>query len=136
MTVMGSIFYTFAPAMFALFNPAPEQQPVIETGVPVLRLVAFAMPALASCIVFTGALRGAGDARVPVLFTWTGFLLIRIPLAYLLTGEGITLGPLGMVPGAGLGLYGAWLAMLADLWLRGVLFFLRFASGRWQRARV
>ena len=50
-----------------------------------LRLVAFAMPALASTIVFTYALRGAGDTRVPVLFTWTGFLLVRIPLAYVLT---------------------------------------------------
>ena len=55
-------------------------------GVPVLRLIAFAMPALASTMIFTAALRGAGDTRVPVLFTWVGFLAFRIPLAYLLTG--------------------------------------------------
>ena len=55
---------------------------------PVLRLVAFAMPALACCIIFTYALRGAGDTRVPVLFTWIGFG-IRIPLAYWFTLEEI-----------------------------------------------
>src|SRR5262249_7845386 len=70
MTLMGAIFYTFAPEMFRLFCPKPEQQPIIDAGVPVLQLIAFVMPPLASTIVFTNALRGAGDTRVPVLFTW------------------------------------------------------------------
>jgi Na+-driven multidrug efflux pump len=91
----------------------------------VLRLVAFAMPMLAATIVFTGALRGAGDTRVPVLFTWVGFFAVRIPLAYLLTG-----------PLVGLGLLGAWLAMFADLLVRGPFFVARFLGGRWQRMRV
>jgi putative MATE family efflux protein len=125
MALMGVIFYAFAPAMFALFCPRPEQAPIIDVGVPVLRLVAFAMPALASCIIFTGALRGAGDTRLPVLFTWVGFFALRIPLAYLLTG-----------PAFGLGLLGAWLAMFADLLVRGVFFAARFAGGRWQRMWV
>src|SRR6185369_7581028 len=85
MTAMGIVFYILAPNMFALFCPHPEQQPIIDAGVPVLRLVAFAMPPLASCIIFTYALRGAGDTRVPVLFTWIGFFVVRIPLAYVLT---------------------------------------------------
>jgi Na+-driven multidrug efflux pump len=73
---------------------------------------------------------------VPVLFTWIGFLLIRIPLAYLLTRPQLELGPLGTVPGLDLGLFGAWLAMFADLLVRGAFFFYRFASGRWQLIRV
>jgi putative MATE family efflux protein len=125
MTVMGAIFFALAPGMFWVFCQDPEQQPVIDVGVPVLRLVAFAMPALASTIIFTAALRGAGDTRVPVLFTWVGFLIVRIPLAYLLTSEAV-----------GFGLFGAWLAMAADLIVRGVFFWVRFASGKWQRARV
>ena len=86
---MGTIFFTLAPQMFALFNPKPEQQPIIEAGVPVLRLIAFAMPALASAMIFANALRGAGDTRVPVIFTWIGMFGVRIPLAYLLTRHGI-----------------------------------------------
>jgi putative MATE family efflux protein len=125
MCVMGLVFFVLAPQMFSLFCPQEEKLGVIRTGVPVLRLVAFAMPALASSQIFTYALRGAGDTRVPVLFTWTGFLLVRIPLALLLTS-----------PPFDLGLFGAWLAMFADLYLRGGLFLARFAGGRWQRVRV
>jgi putative MATE family efflux protein len=133
MCVMGVIFFSLAPYMFLLFCPDPEQQPIIEAGVPILRLVAFAMPALACWIVFSFALRGAGDTRIPVLFTWIGFLGVRIPLAYLLTQEEINLGPLGTWQG---GLIGAWIAMLADLLVRGGFIYLRFASGRWQKLRV
>jgi putative MATE family efflux protein len=125
MTIMGGVFLAAAPGMFWLYCQDPRQADIIEAGVPVLRLIAFAMPALASTMVFTAALRGAGDTRVPVLFTWFGFLAVRIPLAYWLTG-----------PTWNLGLFGAWLAMTADLYVRGAFFLLRFASGRWKLARV
>lgn len=136
MCVMGAVFYALAPLMFLLFCPNPEQRPIIDAGVPVLRLVAFAMPPLACCIIFTYALRGAGDTRAPVLITWTGFLLVRIPLAYYFTMKTVPLGPFGSVAGLDLGLLGAWWAMFADLVVRGVLFLLRFAGGKWQRVRV
>jgi putative MATE family efflux protein len=136
MSLMGAVFFLLAPLMFRLFCPDPGQQPIIDAGVPVLRLVAFAMPALASCIIFNAALRGAGDTRVPVLFTWLGFFGLRLPLAYLLTRPRLDLGPLGAWPGFDLGLFGAWLAMFADLLVRGLFFLARFAGGRWQRVSV
>jgi putative MATE family efflux protein len=136
MCTMGAVFFTFAPQMFALFCPSPAQRPIVEAEVPVLRLVAFAMPAVASWIIFTYALRGAGDTRVPVLFTWIGFLGVRIPLAYLLTQDRIELGPLGSWAGIDPPLFGAWLAMFADLMLRGAFFLHRFASGRWKTVQV
>ncbi len=136
MCLMGAVFFVLAPQMFALNCPHPEQRPAIDVGVPVLRLTAFSMPALASIIVFSYALRGAGDTRVPVLFTWFGFLAIRIPLAYLLTVDGLDLGALGSWPGGNLGLFGAWIAMFGDLLVRGGLFLYRFTSGRWQAIQV
>jgi putative MATE family efflux protein len=136
MTFMGVVFFTLAPWMFALFCPGEEQRPVIVAGVPVLRLVAFAMPAVASAFVFTYALRGAGDTRVPVLFTFIGFLGVRIPLAHVLALSEIDLGVFGVWHGCGLGLFGAWLAMFADLMLRGSLFLYRFASGKWKWVQV
>ena len=133
MVAMGAVFFSLAPWMFRLFAPNPEQRNVIELGVPVLRLVAFAMPAVACTIIFPYALRGAGDTRVPVLFTWIGFLGVRIPLAYWLTKPEVNLGPFGMWHG---GLFGAWLAMFADLHVRGVMLLLRFAGGRWKATKV
>jgi putative MATE family efflux protein len=125
MSAMGALFFALAPWMLALYCPQPEKHEVVVEGTQVLRLIAFAMPALACTQIFTGALRGAGDTRVPLLFTWTGFLLVRIPLAYLFTG-----------PWFGLGLFGAWMAMFADLVVRGGFFLIRFAGGRWQRVTV
>jgi putative MATE family efflux protein len=135
MTLMGGVFFVLAPQMFLLFCPDPGQEAIIKEGVPVLQLIAFAMPPLASCIIFTSALRGAGDTRVPVLFTWLGFFAVRIPLAYLLTRPYFDLG-WTTVPGFNLGLIGAWLAMCVDIVVRGVFFLARFASGRWQRVCV
>lgn len=136
MTLMGVVFSLFAEPMFRLFCHEEGTRPVIDAGVPVLRLIAVAMPALACQIIFTQALRGAGDTRVPVLISWFGFLGVRIPLAYLLTRPEIDLGPLGVVGGWNMGLYGAWVAMCADIWVRGVFFAVRFASGRWKRIEV
>jgi len=133
MTMMGIVFFTLAPWMFRVFTSHP---PILAAGVPVLRLVAFAMPALASTIVFTSALRGAGDTRVPVLFTWIGFFVVRIPLAYFFIRSSVSLGSLGEWPGLGLGLLGAWLAMFADLVIRGGFFFYRFVRGAWKTQRV
>ena len=136
MTLMGVIFYAFAPEMFQLFCPKPEQAPIIEVGVPVLKLVAFAMPALASTIIFTQSLRGAGDTRVPVVFTWIGFFVVRIPLAYYLALDVIYVPVVGPIEGLDWQLYGCWIAMVADLVVRGVFFLHRFANGAWQRQRV
>jgi putative MATE family efflux protein len=136
MCLCGVVFFTLAPQMFALFCPDEDQQGMIAVGVPVLQLIAFAMPPLACTIVFTAALRGAGDTRVPVLFTLVGFFLIRIPLAHALTSDHLDLGPLGVWPGHNMRLKGAWLAMFADVFVRGAFFLYRFASGRWKRIEV
>jgi putative MATE family efflux protein len=136
MTVMGALFFALARPMFRVFCHEADLEPVVATGVPVLRLIAFAMPALASQIIFTSALRGAGDARVPVLFSWIGFLGVRIPLAYLLTSSAVDFGPLVAFPGADPRLLGAWVAMVVDIWVRGTFFTIRFLSGRWKRIEV
>ncbi|MBL8865541.1 MAG: MATE family efflux transporter [Planctomycetia bacterium] len=133
MSFMGMMFWLFAWPMCRFYAGS---EAVSALGVQALRTVAFAMPALASAIVFTQALRGAGDTRVPVLFSWTGFLVVRIPLAYLLTSRELDLGPLGVVHGYDWGLFGAWIAMLADIWIRGLLFLMRFAGGKWKRVKV
>lgn len=135
MTFMGLVFFSLARPMFLLFCPHPEQAAIVVAGVPALRLVAFAMPALASCMILAWALRGAGDTRWPMLFTWIGFFGVRIPLAYVLTRPVVTLGDWSC-PGANLGLLGAWLAMFADMHVRGLCVLARFASGRWKSIRV
>lgn len=123
MSAVGVLFFTLAQPMCQAYTKADEGH-IVELGTIALRTVAFAMPALAAVMILTSGLRGAGDARVPMLFTWFGYLAVRIPLAYLL------------VEYFEFGLFGAWLAMLADLWTRGLLFVVRFARGRWKTVSV
>ncbi len=114
--------------MFALF--LSEDQPgVAEMGVPVLRIVAFALPFLATIVVLTGSLRGAGDTRGPWLIVILGYAVVRIPLTYLLTGARSS-------GGWAMGLKGAWIAMLLDLMFRGALVAWRFLQAKWQRIQV
>jgi putative MATE family efflux protein len=136
MAFMGLVFFALAWPMFLMYCPHENQREAVTLGVPVLRLVAFATPAMACTIIFTYALRGAGDTRVPVLFTALGFLVVRLPLAYYLALPEIHLGSFGTIHGQGLGLWGAWLAMFADLHVRGLLFLWRFASGGWKWVQV
>lgn len=136
MTLMGILFHQLAYPMFGLFCPRPEQAPIIQLGVPVLRLVAFSMPALAAVIVLTSVLRGAGDSTHPLLYTWIGFLGVRLPLAAVLSRADVAIPGLVAFPGAALGLYGCWLAMQADIHVRGALFLWRFHDDAWLKTRV
>lgn len=125
---LGLILAFEGPAMFAVFLGG-RQPEVAELGIPVLRIVAFAMPGLATISVLNGALRGAGDTRWPWLIVLVGYFVVRMPLTYHLTGS-------PEAGGLGLGLSGAWYAMLVDLTIRGILVAARFLQGGWRATRV
>ncbi|WP_406695385.1 MATE family efflux transporter [Singulisphaera sp. Ch08] len=128
LSALGVLIYGLAGPMFFIFTGG-RQPEVAALGVPVLRVVAFAMPALATINVLNGALRGAGDTRWPWVFVVVGYLFVRIPLTYLLTTPEAS-------GGLGWGLYGAWVAMLADLCVRATLVAARFLHGGWRLVRV
>lgn len=119
MVAMGVIFFTFAGPIIDVFIDDPE---VVQLGIWPLRLVAFSQPALATMMVLSGGLRGAGDTRATLVITAAGLWGVRLPLALLLTGP--------------FGLLGAWIAMGIDLQCRGLGMWLRFRSGKWARLRV
>jgi putative MATE family efflux protein len=128
LSMLGLIIYNQAGPMFELFLGG-RQPGVVALGVPVLRVVAFALPALATINVLSGALRGAGDTRWPWLIVLFGYLVVRLPLTYLLATP-------ANGGGLGWGLYGAWVAMFADLCVRGILVAARFLNGGWRLIRV
>jgi MATE family multidrug resistance protein len=121
MACMGLVFFLFSRRIIAFFTNDPE---VIALGANPLRLVGLVQPLLASTMIFSGALRGAGDTRFPMLSNGINVFLVRFGLALL------------FVQGLGLGLMGAWYALAIDMSLRGTLNYLRFRSGHWQRVQV
>ena len=55
---------------------------------------------------------------------------VRVGLAYILSLESVTICSL-TIPGVGLGIFGVWIAMIADWVLRAVLFTLHFIKEKW-----
>lgn len=114
MAVMGVLMYFFAPFMMGLLTPDAN---VCELGVRVLRIEAFAEPLYGASIVATGILRGAGDTFVPSLLNLISLWGVRLPISYFLAS------PYGLV--------GVWIAMAAELCIRGLLFLFRFGKKKW-----
>jgi putative MATE family efflux protein len=128
LSVIGLSLYINAEWFFDLFLGGNKPLVLLE-GAPVLRIVAFAMPALATINVLNGSLRGAGDTRWPWAIVLFGYLCVRMPLTYwLVTPE--------LEGGLGWGLRGAWIAMLCDLCTRGTLVAARFLQGGWSKIKV
>lgn len=119
--VMTAVLFFGAGFIYSAMHNDPEVRTV---GVPALRLLAFFQVPVVLSIVYTYALRGAGDTRWPLLMSCLGVIGIRLPLSYLC---GIVLDG---------GLIGAWIGMCGDLLLRAVLAAWRFSSGRWTTTKV
>jgi putative MATE family efflux protein len=136
MMTAGVIFYVFAAPLSAFFLGGYNSD-VLPLSVKILHVVAVAMLPLAIMMVLMGALRGAGDTRVPLAISLIGFLVIRIPLATYLANPQITLPILGYtVAGMNFGVVGAWYAMVIDVTVRACLLSWRFFHGGWQHIEV
>ena len=123
MTTVGIGFF-FGGLQLAGFFLAPEDASIAVLSAQLLRIAGLAMLPLAIEMVLIGALRGAGDTRWPLLFTFVGFLGIRIPLTYL----AIDVFQWGVI--------GAWYAMLIDLVARCLMVLYRFYHGGWKNIKV
>lgn len=119
MTFGGALLFLCSVPLIRIFTSDPE---VIQLGSQVLRIVAFAEPLFGASIVASGSLRGAGDSRVPFFISLGTMWGVRITLSLLLAGT--------------LGLSGVWLAMAAELCVRGVVFMIRLYRGRWLNVRL
>ena len=108
MSAAGIIFLATADGLAGWFVGGAASQPeVAALTARLVRIVAFAQPPLALLMVLSGGLRGAGATRLPLAVNFLGLLLVRLPLAVLLSQESITVpGGLGTVPGLGLGVIG------------------------------
>ncbi len=114
MALSGVGLWLFAPALMGIFT---ADAAVIALGARVLRIEAFAEPMFGASIVASGAMQGAGDSAGCFVLNLVSMWGIRLTLAFLLAPR--------------FGLVGVWGAMCFELCVRGALFLLRLARGRW-----
>jgi MATE family multidrug resistance protein len=100
MTCTGLVFVTFSKQLARLFTPDPA---VIRVGASLL-LVAAAFQLFDGLqTVATGALRGSGDTRTPMLANLVAYWFIGLPFGYVLCFR-FGLGALGIWIGLCIGL--------------------------------
>ena len=93
--------FVAVPAWFLrLFTTDPG---VLAIGVTILMICAVFQPFDGFQVVATGALRGAGDTRTPMVFNLVGHWLIGLPVAYVLCFR-LAWGVTGLWSGLSLGL--------------------------------
>ena len=140
----GIAFVTIPRTLVSVLSAQPEH---LETTPTLLFICGWVQVPFALGIVFRTAMRGAGDVKVVMGMTWISTYLIRLPLAFLLSGSDIVLGGTDASPWIEItnpmpddfpihGLWGMWIGMCTDLVLRGVIFTWRFVQGGWMKAKV
>ncbi len=106
MIPLGLVFLVFAHPIMRLFTDDPE---VIDIGARSLQVLAFSQPLWGQLFVWAGALRGAGNTRLPLIYNvfgmWFGvicaFVVLRIsdvslPLIWALCLPGWAINALGV----------------------------------------
>ncbi|MFM2096310.1 MAG: Multidrug resistance protein MdtK [Planctomycetota bacterium] len=132
----GVVFYVWGLPLTSIFAVTADD-PAAKLAAEYLAIVSFCMPSLAVVLVLSGALRGVGDTAWPLIVTFLGLILIRIPVACWLSWDLIRIPfTAWVIEGWGFGVHGAWYAMVVDLVARSMLFLGRFAQGGWQRVKV
>ena len=119
MTCLAILMWVFAPQVMGLLSQDPE---VVLLGAKCLRIEAWAELLYGVSIVAYGCCVGAGDTLVPSAINLLSMWVIRLGLALFLIPR--------------YGLEGYWFAMATELSVKGIVFAVRIARGRWMRTRL
>jgi putative MATE family efflux protein len=115
--VVAAVVVALGDPIAGIFVDDPANR---ELSAQFVRVAAVSVVALGIDGSITGALRGAGDTRVPFVAALSGLYLFAVPLAWLGT----------VVPAVGIG--GLLLALLAETAVPMVVNLRRFRSNRWK----
>ena len=119
--VLSIIYLVFSRQIFLLFS---DETDILSYGDMIMRLMVVVVFLQISQVVFTGCLRGAGDAKYTALVSLISVAFVRPFSGWLLCY------PLG------LGLFGAWLGLATDQLVRFLMTYIRFRKGKWVNLKI
>ncbi len=127
---LGGGFMTLCGLFFIFFGRIPaswlssNDPQVIELTRRCLFVTGFIQSGFAAYLIFSGALRGAGDTFVVMILSLASVILLRF------VGVEIVGGRLGY------GLQIIWIVLAGELFIRGAIAFSRFMHGGWKRIEI
>ncbi len=149
MGLMGVAFILFPHWIIGRFTAQPAHLELVPRLLVICGIVQIPF---GIALVIRSALRGAGDVTFVMWITWSSTYLMRLPLAYALSGvdiyrtvispEGEEIkrilfeNPFPHIEGVTGTLGGLWLGLCSELFIRGLLFAGRFLHGGWAKVKV
>ena len=121
MSLGGIGFILFRHPLAHILSDDPK---IASLSAACLLITAFSQPGFAACIIYGGALRGAGDTLAVMIINLASVLAIRlvaVAIATLVFHRG---------------LQAVWIVLAAELTFRGILMFARFVHGGWKHVKV
>ena len=97
---------------------------IIDIGVTLVYIMILIVFFQITAIIYTGALRGAGDTLYTAISSTISVTIVRTAVSYIF---GYMLG---------LGIAGVWYGILADQVMRFILSSIRFKRGKWVKIKV
>ena len=120
--VINLIIFALLPFILQIYNLSPAtaamtSQMVIWHGIFAVLIwpIAFTLPT---------SFRGAGDARWPMVISLSVMFICRIGLSYVIADF------------MGVGVFGTWIAMFIDWYVRSGFYIYRYFSGKWMDYRA
>ncbi|MEG2002774.1 MAG: MATE family efflux transporter [Clostridia bacterium] len=119
--IVSVCFVLFPTQIYGIFKAPPH---IAEMGVFIMQTCAVITYFQIFQCTSSGALRGAGDVKFVAIIAFVSITLIRPTLGYLFCFT------------FDLGLFGIWLAVLADQFTRFLLSYLRFKTYKWLKIKI
>ncbi len=117
--LVSTLVVTFSESIMHLFT---KEQAVIDIGVGYLKIVGAFYLVFSLMFSITGLLRGAGATIIPMFASLLSLWVVRIPLAWFLSGK--------------IGVTGIWWAIPLGWFVGLLLAFFYYLSGRWKDKSV
>lgn len=119
--LLSVLFFFFGQNIYEMFTDDPA---IISLGAIIMRLMCLIVFLQISQVIYSGCLRGAGDAKYVAFVSLISVALVRPGFGYLFCY------PLSM------GLIGAWVGLLLDQCVRFAMTTIRFNSGKWVNIKL
>jgi len=121
MSVIGVAFVAFGAPLAGAFGASPE---VLDLAANTIRISALELPTLAIYMIYSAALRGAGDMRSPMIVSLIGAVFFRVAAVWFFA---VFLD---------MKLDGVWIGTAVDWLVRAVVIYALYRRGRWRSLTV
>lgn len=119
--MVAFVYFIWGKTIFGLFSQDAE---ILGYGSFIMDMVSLIVFLQIAQVIFSGCLRGSGDTKYVAMVS-------LISVAFIRPGSGWL-----FIYGLNTGLWGAWIGLALDQFVRLMLNFLRFRSGKWMNIKI